>query len=465
MASLYRPAPAFLRGHGFFLALLTAGALLRVLVSVAYAPALLLQRDAYAYLNQAENAGPAGGFRPAFYPLVLKPLLAAHNVALVPAAQHLIALGLAALLYALLRRNRVGPVAAALGTAPLLLDPYQVDLEQYVLAETVFEALTVGALALLLWRRPPSIAAAALCGLLLVGAGLTRYAGLALFVPALAFLLVTRAGVVRAGALVAAFALPLIAYSALGPSLSSGGPAGRVGFFMFGRVLPFAGCPHFETDPELRNLMCDRSSRLSGHRNEGYFAMKDLLGSLIRRPGANETLLAFSEKTIEHQPLDYVAAVGSDYGRYFDTTGPQTEERFALKWRFITTVAQSDPLPYIADRHGDPPHGLGFSQQFRIDRALASALWSYQSRVYTWGPLLGLLIVLGLAGSIAGRSDPAGIAAGAGLLGWSAVVLLLFPVAVTVFHFRYTIPALPLAGPAGAAGAAALLRWIRQRRP
>ena len=460
LSTLHRGRAA-LAGSALFAVLMTLGACLRLLVALAYQPALLLQRDAYAYLFQAGGAGPSGGFRPAVYPLVLEPLLLGHNLAVVPAVQHVAALGIAGLLFALLRRSGAGPVASALGTAPLLLDPYQVDLEQYVLTETLFELLVIGALALLLWGKPPSVPAAAAAGVLLVAAGLTRYAGLALIVPALIFLLVTRAGAARIVALAAAFAVPLAAYSAVGRSLSSGGPGGKVGFFLYGRVAAFADCEGLDLAAGVRRHLCGPGPGAEA----GYFKLNDRLGDLIDRPDANRVLLGFSVRVIAHQPLAYSRAVGGDLGRYFDTTPPQAEEPYADRWRFVTSITEAHPIRFVARRGGSPPAELGFEQTFTIDRRLASWLGAYQRYVYTWGPLLGLVLLAGTAGAIMAAGGQAPLARTAALFSAAGLVLLLFPVAVTVYHVRYVVPALPLVGPAGAAGASALWQRVRVRQP
>jgi len=51
----------------------------------------------------------------------------------------------------------------------------------------------------------------------------------------------------------------------------------------------------------------------------------------------------------------------------------------------------------------------------------------------------------------------------AALFALSSIGVMLFATVFAVYHFRYTIPAVPFAGAAGAAGAWAL--WQRFRRP
>ena len=63
-------------------------------------------------------------------------------------------------LYALLVRRGVRPWLATLAVAPAALDAYLVVLEHAVMAETVYHAALVGALALLLWDDEPAAVAA-----------------------------------------------------------------------------------------------------------------------------------------------------------------------------------------------------------------------------------------------------------------------------------------------------------------
>ena len=119
------------RRNVLFSVLFITGAALRLLVVLAYQPVFMLQKDTYTYLHTAVNAsGSPNAYRPALYSLLfLKPILLFDNLAVVPIVQHTAGLAMSLLLYMLLRRLSVAPILAALGTAPLLLDGYQLDLE------------------------------------------------------------------------------------------------------------------------------------------------------------------------------------------------------------------------------------------------------------------------------------------------------------------------------------------------
>jgi hypothetical protein len=94
--------------HTPFVLALAAAAAVRAIVGPTYRPALLLQTDAYVYLNKALDMQPSR-FRPVLYSLFLKPFLLAGSIALVPWLQHGLGLAIGASIYLLLRRLGVGP--------------------------------------------------------------------------------------------------------------------------------------------------------------------------------------------------------------------------------------------------------------------------------------------------------------------------------------------------------------------
>src|ERR1039457_2383903 len=141
---------ALLRRHWLLAVLLAAGLVLRVLAQVAYRPALLYI-DSIKYLYIANGADPVG------YRVLLKPLLVIGNLDLVAAVQHLLGLGMAVALYLLMRRRSVPRWLAALATAPILLDGYQLQNEQTIMPDTLFEALIVTGLVILLWQPKPRL--------------------------------------------------------------------------------------------------------------------------------------------------------------------------------------------------------------------------------------------------------------------------------------------------------------------
>ena len=138
------------RQHWLFAIVFCAGLVLRIVTQVAYSPALVYI-DTYRYLHGDSSLDPLG------YLALLWPLQRAGGLAAVAAVQHLLGLGMAVTLYAVLLRRGMWRWAAALATAPVLLDAYQLQSEQTIMPDVLFEALIVAGLALLLWRRIPAV--------------------------------------------------------------------------------------------------------------------------------------------------------------------------------------------------------------------------------------------------------------------------------------------------------------------
>jgi hypothetical protein len=455
-----------LRNNWVFVLLLVAGAVLRVVVVLAYEPVFMLQKDTYAYLAaaMAEGVEPSS-FRPLLYSLLfLKPVLLTDSLMAVAIAQHVLGMVLSILLYACLRRLSVAPVLASLGVAPLLLDGYQLVIEHYLLAEAFFQTLVVGALLVLVWWRRSTVAVV-VAGLLVGLSGLTRFVGLVLVAPALVYAAMARIGWLRSAALVVAFAVPLSVYG-LWNSSSSGtfGLTNRNGFFLYGRVSSFADCSEMDPPRALRRF-CLRTPPEERGPNYGIFALPGVsVQELAEIPDVNRKLTSFSTRAIAAQPLQYAQTVIADLARFFAPTPPPSQEPYVRRWRFPRSLGDARPRPVIVRRGGSAPVRFGF-QGFDIDRSLASLLRSYQSFVYTPGPLLALFLLAGLAGSLVGARDERErlLRAACLLFTTSALVLLVAPVMTTVYHFRYVLAAVPLLGPAGAMGTTMCARFVSRR--
>ncbi len=173
-----RHAPALARQHWLFTALLAAGLVLRVLTQVAYRPALLYIDSTKYLLNAYPGDDPPG------YQLALKPVLALGSLDLIPVIQHLLGLAMAVALYLVLLRRGAPRWLAALATAPVLLDAYQLQIEQNVMPDVMFEALIVTGLAALLWRLTPSPWLVVVAGLALGASATARQIGEIFILPA-----------------------------------------------------------------------------------------------------------------------------------------------------------------------------------------------------------------------------------------------------------------------------------------
>jgi hypothetical protein len=140
-----------LREHRLLVLVLVLAVVLRVLVAVAYSPALFFGGDSSQYLKLALTGHPVGvAFeRPSGYPLLIHVIFRlGRSLALLTALQHLAGLVTGVLTYLLARRLGLRTWLAALLAAIVLLDGYALALEQHVLAEAFFTPLLVGSLLL-----------------------------------------------------------------------------------------------------------------------------------------------------------------------------------------------------------------------------------------------------------------------------------------------------------------------------
>ncbi len=492
-----RPRPlaaefAFLRRHAVFGVLLGVGIGLRVIVMLAYQPALVFW-DSAGYLTQSAHLTPYA-LRPFGYPLFLHVLPVHDWLGIVPLLQHLMGLGMGVMIYLLLQRLTIPRWAAALAAAPVLLDGFQLNLEQYVLSETLFNFLLLSACVVLLWRRKPTVWHAAAAGLLLAMVALTRANGLAAIPPAVLTLLClrwdwTRAGARRAGtvaqrilaaparwlrsarpaiptlAAMLVFVLaPLGAYAIWfhhvnGPS-SPYGLTDWGGRFLYARVAPFADCTKF-TPPANERHLCPIDP--VGHRPRVYGSSVEYYmwgrtnSPLYTLPVSDEQRreLAgdFAKRVIRAQPLTYAKTVAHDFLRaFYPVPARRDGELPVFRWQFQTFFPlyfQNEYGYYVSSFH-EAPH---------LNKGLARFLKDYRSLVYTSGIVLAVGLLAGLLAALGlGRARRSGLRS-ASLL-FSAMALCVFgsTVLANQFSYRYYVTLLTLLPPAAAIGLTALVR-------
>src|SRR6202012_826615 len=136
-----------LRRHWMLAVLLTAGLGLRVVTQIPSRP-VLFYIDSYKYLTGS------GGIDPEGYRVLMAPFLwATHNLAVVPIIQHGLGLATGLAIYTVLVRRGAPRWAGALAAAPILLDGYQLQMEQTLMPDVAFEAIIAAGLTILLWTR------------------------------------------------------------------------------------------------------------------------------------------------------------------------------------------------------------------------------------------------------------------------------------------------------------------------
>jgi Gpi18-like mannosyltransferase len=100
---------------------------------------------------------------------------------------------------------------AALAAAPVLLDARQIQLEHFVLSETLFTFLMLAGIVLLMWSDKPPLWLMGLSGVVFALATLTRTVGQPLAVLVVLYLIVRRIGWRRIATFAVALIIPIAA--------------------------------------------------------------------------------------------------------------------------------------------------------------------------------------------------------------------------------------------------------------
>jgi hypothetical protein len=481
--------------HKLFTWALAAGTVLRLLAMIGYPGALWFAGDSYVYLGAAlrpqPNLSKSTGY--SLFLWVLKPF---HSLTLVTTVQHLMGLAVAVLIYVLLRRTHVSKTWSAIATLPVLLDGYIIEDEHLVMAETVFTFLLMVAVAMLLWRPERTRWwIAVIAGLLAGYAAIVRSEGaIMLAVLPLFLLLRGRAWKTLSGWLVAivfavASLVPVGAYVGwFHDRTGHYGVTMSEGFYLWGRVSSFADCARIKPTGQ-EALVCP-TTPLVDRTPPGNFvwhapqvhADMDAIGGPVSYAG-NKLLTQFAEHAVEAQPLDYLRTV------FFNTLmsfgfpriaypGAGTTYYYSFHLHYVT--AKYSLLPPNNPDHEWIPGGTAYQDWLSyghqapgvVHRVAAIPILIYQRVVYTYGPLLALIFLVGLGGlfSLTGSrkrgADPGSLRRpfqaarslrlssvrlhwaprGTTMLPWvTAVALLVFPILIADFDYRYLIPAIPFA--------------------
>jgi Dolichyl-phosphate-mannose--protein O-mannosyl transferase len=452
--------------HRPFAIVFALGVLLRLTAVLGYRPAMWFN-DSFDYLHAAMSPYPHP-LRPdgySFFLLILKPF---HSFALVVSIQHLMGVAMGLMIYAVLRRRfRLPGWGATLATVPVLLDSYEIQLEHLVLSDLLFTFLIVSAITLLLWYPQPSVKIGLSVGLILGMAALTRSVGLPVLIAFVLFMLVRRVRWRVIVATVALCALPMAAYA--GWFYSWYGKIGLTqssGLFLYARASVFADCnkipnlpvediPFCKNEPlrYSQSVLWDQESPL--HRVWGPRFGPDQ----DRRAGD------YAKRAILAQPGDYLKTIGIDFLRSFQWNRTVFPDRATFELYNFGT--QEKPLPSWNMGHGATAshEAVQYEQgsaRTKIVEPFGGILRAYQKYVFLRGSLLGVILLIGLAGMVPLWRK----FGGAALLPWmTSVGLLLAPAATAEFDYRYVLPTVPLACLAAALAFAPEVRDRYSRRP
>jgi hypothetical protein len=379
-------------------------------------------------------------------------------------------LAIAVMIYLLLRRSGVSQRWATVATLPVLLDGFMIEVEHMVMAEALFTFLILLAMLIILWRDNVPWPVALLAGLLAGYAVDVRSEGLPVLVLFPAFLLLhglrdrrwrNWRGWLAAGAMAVGCVAPVLAYAGWFHSWTGTYSLTRSdGFYLWGRVSSFAECSVIRP-PADELKICPSGSPSSRTPPGNYIWHAPQVHHLAGGPvsAANDRLLRdFAIRAVEAQPLGYLHSVLSGLALSVKWPRHKYPGPGTVSYYYFHLKPQRVP-----DYHSWIPGGTAYADAVRYGHAtpgrvvkpFAFLIAGYERVFYTYGPLFGLILLIGLGGVFRvvwirrrqGRSPRLAWSPRAGsMLPWmTAVVLLVFPIAVADFDYRYLLPVLPFA--------------------
>jgi hypothetical protein len=259
------------------------------------------------------------------------------------------------------------------------------------------------------------------------------------------------------------------------------------GFYLWGRVSSFANCAVIKPTGEEAKVcptqpIADRTPP-GDYIWHAPYVNQDMnsIGGPVSAKG-NQVLQSFAIHAVEAQPLDYVKTVVKDVMLSFGFPrigypGAGTTYYYSFHDHYVgTDPATGKPLSLLPPnnpQHEWIPGGTAYSDWLNyghqapgvVRKAFAVPIAVYQRVVFTYGPLLAVIFLVGLGGvlSVTARRRGRGIKSllsagtlaslrlhwwprGTSMLPWiTAVALLVAPIAVADFDYRYLIPVIPFA--------------------
>jgi hypothetical protein len=491
------------RRHWLLTLLLACGVALRVIAQIAYRPALLYI-DSLKYLY---NAWP--GTDPLGYKGVLQVILFFGDLQAVVAVQHLAGLAMGVAIYVLLVRRGVWRWLAAVAAAPVLLDAYELQMEQTIMPDVWFEVLLVAGLVVLAWKPRLSLRAIAGAGILFGLSATVWQGGEFLIVPAIIFAVIASALAgwryrARAGAaMCVAFALPILLYMTGSLVFSGHFWLSRTGeSSLYGRVAEAADCATLKV-PSYERVLCPTPKQKAlGPDGLDHAPSSPLTNyAAPASVGQSAAVSNFIHAVIIQQPQRVLSSYAADAGRLFEVnrvTSPgdtpisrwQFQDSYPGYQNYIRTngnnviilglKVQTPPPDYIYQAL-DP----SFGGKAQVISPLARFLRGYQlDGGFTPGPLYLVATAAGLLGTVtlirrragARRANGAAQEAGAPAVGTAhrdlafacclffiTPVVLLLASDLSEFSWRYQLPAIVTLPPAGALGIAVIVTRLRAR--
>ena len=432
------------REHWLFAIIAVCGTALRVVVQLAYQQALIFP-DSERYLQYAHNflsgQWSPDWLRTSGYSILLMPAVLAHNLSVVVAIQHLLGLATAVLIYATLIHFGARRWVAALASIPVLFDPLQLDLEQYILTDVCATFLVFLALVVLVWKRDALGKRAALtAGLLVAAATIIRESDLLVIIPALLYVVAVirpwRRCARLAGMALLGCAIPVLGYlSWFAVWFGTFNFVTYTNQFTYGRIVQFADCTGLSL-PSYERSLCP--TQPPAQRNLDWYMWAPQSPQVLLQPTAGlskgEIIHDFNTRILEHQPLSYLEAVGGDILYSFSPVRGDGPERYPGSYHDFHTYFPSGKGELATLRAYTGSTG-------RVQPALAGFLTGYGHDFYVPGPLLAAGLVLGLAGTAGlGRARRSKLRGPCLLFSLGTIAMVVPPFIIATFDWRYELP-------------------------
>jgi hypothetical protein len=238
--------------------------------------------------------------------------------------------------------------------------------------------------------------------------------------------------------------------------------------FLYSRVSTFAECPVIKPPADERWLCI--STPPAGRPDANFYAWDARSPINVRPPGGSEAdsrvnslATNFALRAIEAQPAAYLKAVGHSIAENFQLQRVDSPPWFSQR-SYKFPAATPEPLRALAGANRELSYyrdaytyNGGRDPSTRTVRPFAGWLQAYQRFAVLPGPLLGLIVLAGLAGiPLAWRS-----LGGPALLPWlTGAVLIVTPAGTLDYGSRYLVAAIPAFCIAAAIGVKAISDWL-----
>ena len=468
--------PGMLREHALFRRVLIAAAAVRLIVAVGYPPALWYF-DSLPYLHAVFPLSP-DPVRPTGYSDFLAVLEPFHSVWLVTAVQAVMGLAMGAAVYAVLRWHKLGARAATLAAVPVLFSAYELQLEHFVLSDTLFGFLVTTALVMMLWQPMPSVPVCTFTGLALALAILVREQGVLLPVPFCLYLCARLAGQVPLRAVLKGIvamcltlAVPVACYAWwFEQSSGSYQLTSSTGLFLYSRVSTFARCSVIKPPTDERWLCITTPPGKRPDPTVYAWGRKSPIN--VKPPGgspfdsrSNSLATNFALRAIQAQPKAYLRAVWHSTIENFEPQFRNSPAWYSER-RYMFPASAPQRLRALARANRElPDYAAGYTYNGRHDpstrlvQPFAAMIGLYQRLVILPGPLLALIALAGLTGIVMAWRRLGGPA----LLPWlTGVVLIVTPAATTDYGARYLVASIPAFSIAAALGIKQFNDWATE---